>query len=85
MLVSALVGGVLALITMIQEGSLLRRLTQLLQRLYCFIFTRQSLYLGSCREAESQGKTIPYGVALSLGVIIVYLFSSLDYTLPGFS
>ena len=85
MLVSALVGGVLALITLIQEGSVLRRLTQLLQRLYCFIFTRQSLYLGSCREAESQGKTIPYGVALSLGVIIVYLFSSLDYTLPGFS
>ncbi|HZK23923.1 MAG TPA: prepilin peptidase [Oscillospiraceae bacterium] len=85
LLISALVGGVFALITMAKEGRILMRLAQLFKGLYCFIFTRKSLHLGGLHETEASTKSIPYGVALSVGVLIVYILGSMEYVLPGFS
>lgn len=84
-LASALAGGVLALVVMLKEGGFLKRTKKLLISLCCFAFTRRTLYLDNLQDQSVTGKTIPFGVALSVGVIIVYVMGSMNYGMPGMS
>jgi len=85
MLAAALAGGVIALATMLKEGECGRRLKNLFLSLYCFFFTRRKEHLEGLEQKKRPGKTLPYGVVLAIGVVIIYLLNSFNYTFPGFS
>ncbi|HHX75715.1 MAG TPA: peptidase A24 [Firmicutes bacterium] len=85
MLASALAGGVIALVTILKEGGGGRRMKNLLLSFYCFLFTRRKEHLAGLEDGNRPGKTLPYGVILALGVVIIYLLNSFNYSLPGFS
>ncbi|MBS4021929.1 MAG: prepilin peptidase [Dethiobacter sp.] len=84
LLVSALVGGVFAVAAMIRGRGILRRLWNFFTGFIFFLFTHQAAYLRSLDESEAQKKAIPYGAALSAGVIIIYILGSMELNLPGF-
>lgn len=84
-LASALAGGVFALVVMLKEGGFLKRMKKLLISMCCFAFTRRTIYLDNLQDANVAGKAIPFGVALSVGVIIVYVMGSLNNLMSGMS
>ncbi len=81
-LASAVAGGVFALVVMLKEGGFLKRMKKLLISLFCFACTRRTVYLDNLQDPSVAGKAIPFGVALSVGVIIVYVMGSLNNLMP---
>jgi prepilin peptidase CpaA len=85
LLVSALVGGLYALFAMVVERRLFRGMWKLFIGLIMFVLTRKTVYLYNMEDNRGDRAMIPYGAALSAGVIIIYIMGSLNYNLPGFS
>jgi prepilin peptidase CpaA len=85
LLASAIVGGIYAFLVMLKQGRMLKRLKIVFIGIFCSIGTRKSLHLNTLDDHESQKHAIPYGAALSTGVIIIYIMGSLNYMLPAFA
>jgi Flp pilus assembly protein protease CpaA len=85
LLVSALVGGLYALFAMVVERRLFRGMWKLFIGLIMFVLTRKTVYLYNMEDTRGERAMIPYGAALSAGVIIIYIMGSLHYNMPGFS
>jgi len=85
LMVSAVVGGIFALAVMITNRNLLQRLWALLKGCALFVLTGNTVYFTGIHERNAQKNAIPYGAALSVGVIIIYIMGSMNYALPGFS
>ena len=83
MLASALVGGVFALVVMLREGEFLNRMKKLVISLLCFAGTRKSAHLENIDDDQRSGRAIPYGVALTVGVVIIYIMGSMNHLLPA--
>jgi prepilin peptidase CpaA len=84
LLVSALVGGIFAVVTLIRGKGILKRLWRLVSGFIFYMLTQKSVYLHTLDDDEMKRSAIPYGAALSAGVIIIYIMGSLEYNLPGF-
>jgi prepilin peptidase CpaA len=84
LMISALVGGIFAVVALIRGKGILRRLWRLISGFIFFMLTQKSVYLRTLEEDEMKRNAIPYGAALSAGVIIIYIMGSLEYNLPGF-
>jgi len=84
MLASAVVGGVIALVLMFREGRLLGRVWKYFLAYSMVILTRKTTYLNTLDSRKrKRGATIPYGAAISSGVVIIYILGSLNYTILG--
>ncbi len=78
-LASAVVGGVYSLIVMLMGRNLTSRMWKIIQGLYLFCVTRKTIYCSNLQEKDAEENAIPYGVALSAGVIIIYVLGSMNY------
>jgi len=82
MLASALAGGVYAIIVMLKNKSLLRRMNSIYRAIWCSIIVRERTYLESLQDSAAEQQTIPYGAAITAGVIIIYLMGSMNNAFP---
>lgn len=85
LLVSAIVGGFFALATMLKQGKMLKRFKMLFIGLFCSAGTRKTVHMNNLQDQAAEKYAIPYGVALGVGVIFVYVFGSMHYIMPGFT
>ncbi|WP_083798606.1 A24 family peptidase [Dethiobacter alkaliphilus] len=85
LLVSAIVGGVFALYTMLRQGKMFKRLKTFFLGIFCAAAARKTVHMNNLDEKDAGKNAIPYGVALSVGVIIVYVMGSMNYIMPGFN
>lgn len=76
---SAVAGGVLALVVMLKEGGFLRRMKKMVVALYCFIFVRKTVHLEGLEDKQANHHALPYAVALTVGVIVIYIMGSMNY------
>ncbi|MBS3885982.1 MAG: prepilin peptidase [Dethiobacter sp.] len=82
MLAAALVGGVYAFIVMVKDKSLLRRMHCIYCASLCAIIMRAKAQPNSRQDSEEEQLTIPYGAAIAVGVIIIYLLGSMNNAFP---
>lgn len=73
LLAGAVCGGVLAVYKMVRTGRFFKRLRRLPVEFYCAIFTRTTVHLQNLDDEKDDSGTIPYGVALALGVVLVFV------------
>jgi prepilin peptidase CpaA len=85
LLASAVVGGIYALIVMLAGRKLLSRMWKIVQGLYLFAVTKKMVYCNNLQDKDAEKNAIPYGVALSAGVIIIYVLGSMNHALTGIS
>lgn len=81
MLASAVAGGIFALFVMARERCLPRRLNNTFRAIWCTIVLRKAVYLQSLQDPEQERQSIPYGAAITTGVIIIYIMGSMNYAL----
>jgi len=82
MLASALAGGVYAFIVMLKNKSLLRSLQNIYRAIWCSTILCERTYFESLQDSASEQQTIPYGAAITAGVIIIYLLGSMNNAFP---
>lgn len=85
MLASAVVGGIYALIVMLAGRKLMSRMWRIIQGLYLFAATKKTVYCSNIQDQDAEKNAIPYGVALSAGVIIIYVLGSMNHALTVIS
>lgn len=81
MLASALAGGVFAIFVMLREGNFIGRLKNMFFALYCTLAVRKAVHLQTLQDPQAQSRAIPYGAAITTGVIIVYIMGSMNHAL----
>ncbi|MBS3900508.1 MAG: prepilin peptidase [Dethiobacter sp.] len=82
MLASAVAGGAYALIVMLNNKCLLRRLRNICRAIYSSAIVREKTYFESLQDPAAEQQTIPYGAAITAGVIIIYLLGSMNNAFP---
>ncbi|MDW7650956.1 MAG: prepilin peptidase [Bacillota bacterium] len=85
LIVSAIAGGLFALVSMLRQGMATKRLKTFFIGVGCFVATRKTVHLNNLDDADAEKYAIPYGVALTTGVIIIYIMGSMNYLMPGVS
>jgi prepilin peptidase CpaA len=85
MLASAVVGGIYALIVMLAGRKLMSRMWKIIQGFYFFAATKKVVYCSNIQDKDAEKNAIPYGVALSAGVIIIYVLGSMNHALTSMS
>lgn len=83
MLASAVVGGIYALIVMLAGRKLMSRMWKIIQGFYLFAVTKKVVYCSNIKDKDAEKNAIPYGVALSAGVIIIYVLGSMNHAITG--
>lgn len=71
LLAGGVCGGILAVYKMAETRSLLKRLKKLPLEFYCAFFARSSVHLQKLENEKDDLGTVPYGVALAMGVVIM--------------
>ena len=85
LLVSAVAGGIFALVTMLKQGKMVKRMKLFFIGLFCSVGAKKTMHMNNLEDRDAGKHAIPYGVALSVGVIVVYIMGSMNYIMPGFS
>ncbi|MBS4007504.1 MAG: prepilin peptidase [Clostridium sp.] len=83
MLASALSGGIYALVVLVKDKSLSRRMQAIYRVILCKITLRENALLNSPTDCEAEQLTIPYGAAITAGVVIIYLMGSMNNAFPA--
>ncbi len=81
LVVSALIGGIYALLMMIKERGVIRRLVLLFTGFALFTLTGKAIYLRNLQDEKREKAAVPYGAALALGVIVIYVMGSFEYSI----
>lgn len=85
MVASSVVGGIYALIVMLAGRNLMKRMWRIIQSFYLTAATKKIIYCSNLQDPDAEKNAIPYGVALSAGVIIIYVLGSMNHALTGIS
>jgi prepilin peptidase CpaA len=80
-LASAVAGGMYALVIMVREGGTLKRLKNIYRALLCFLLVRKTVHLEVLQDESAARVVIPYGAAITAGVIIIYIMGSMNHAL----
>jgi prepilin peptidase CpaA len=80
MLASGVAGGVYALIVMVKSGTLKTRMKKVLLGIYCSLFLRKAVHMDNLENTAATHQTIPYGAAITAGVIIIYILGTMGYS-----
>jgi prepilin peptidase CpaA len=81
MLASAVAGGVYAMVVMVRSGTFFARMKKTLVGIYCFLLMRKTVHLDTLEDSANSKHAIPYGAAISAGVIIIYILGSMGYAM----
>jgi prepilin peptidase CpaA len=79
MLASAVAGGVYAMIVMLKSKTLIKRMKNIFIGIYCAIFIRNKDHLETLEDSSVTQQAIPYGAAISTGVLIIYIMGAMDH------